>query len=144
MASTLNTSNSANRDSLLGPEMKHVDAMSRISGLDNHGVVGLQRQVMKEQDEGLEKLEETVISTKHIALAIGYEMVPAIPTQQNTPQEEGSRLPATTTGAPAGEQVVTLAKDELNRMIAEDVADRFVQPQVLSAVNLIVPKRKKC
>ncbi|GER47724.1 syntaxin of plants 52, partial [Striga asiatica] len=58
MASTLNMSNFANRDSLLGPEIKPVDAMSRISGLDNH-----------EQDEGLEKLEETVISTKHIALA---------------------------------------------------------------------------
>ncbi|CAA0833628.1 Syntaxin-52 [Striga hermonthica] len=74
MASTLNMSNSANRDSLLGPEMKPVDAMSRISGLDNHGVVGLQRQVMKEQDEGLEKLEETVSSTKHIALAVNEEL----------------------------------------------------------------------
>ncbi|GER54930.1 syntaxin of plants 52 [Striga asiatica] len=78
MASTLNMSNSANRDSLFGPEIKPVDAMSRISGLDNDGVVGLQRQLFlfclyviipAEQDEDLEKLEETVISTKHIALA---------------------------------------------------------------------------
>ena len=47
MASTLNMSNFANRDSLLGPEIKPVDAMTRAKGLDNYGVVGLQRQVMK-------------------------------------------------------------------------------------------------
>jgi SYP5 family syntaxin len=46
MASTLNMSNFANRDSLLGPEIKP-DAMSRTVGLDNNGLVGLQRQVMK-------------------------------------------------------------------------------------------------
>lgn len=74
MASTLNMSNFANRDSLLGPEIKSADAMSRTVGLDNSGLVGLQRQIMKEQDEGLEKLEETVISTKHIALAVNEEL----------------------------------------------------------------------
>ncbi|XP_047342091.1 syntaxin-52-like [Impatiens glandulifera] len=74
MASTLNMSNFSNRDSLLGPEIKPADAMKRIEGLDNHGVVGLQRQIMREQDEGLEKLEETVISTKHIALAVNEEL----------------------------------------------------------------------
>lgn len=47
MASTLNMSSFANRDSLLGPEIKPVDAMSRATGLDNYGVVGLQRQIMK-------------------------------------------------------------------------------------------------
>ncbi|KAF5949453.1 hypothetical protein HYC85_011446 [Camellia sinensis] len=47
MASTLNMSNFANRDSLLGPD---------------------------KQDEGLDKLEETVISTKHIALAVNEEL----------------------------------------------------------------------
>ncbi|KAJ4967153.1 hypothetical protein NE237_019002 [Protea cynaroides] len=73
MASALNMSNFANRDSLLGPDTKP-DAMSRTTGLDNHGLVGLQRQVMKEQDEGLERLEETVISTKHIALAVNEEL----------------------------------------------------------------------
>ncbi|XP_057431305.1 syntaxin-51-like [Lotus japonicus] len=73
MASTLNMSNFANRDSLLGPEIKP-DAMSRTVGLDNSGLVGLQRQIMKEQDDGLEKLEETVISTKHIALAVNEEL----------------------------------------------------------------------
>ncbi|GJY94609.1 syntaxin-51-like protein isoform X2 [Tanacetum coccineum] len=74
MASTLNMSNFGNRDSLLGPDIKPVDAMSRIAGLDNSGVVGLQRQIMKEQDEGLEQLEETVLSTKHIALAVNEEL----------------------------------------------------------------------
>lgn len=46
MASTLNMSNFANRDSLLGPELKP-DAVSRTVGLDNSGLVGLQRQIMK-------------------------------------------------------------------------------------------------
>ncbi|KAJ0593583.1 putative target SNARE coiled-coil domain-containing protein [Helianthus annuus] len=63
MASTLNMSNFANRDSLLGPDIKPADAMTRVSGLDN-----------SEQDEGLDKLEETVISTKHIALAVNEEL----------------------------------------------------------------------
>lgn len=74
MASTLNMSNFANRDSLLGPEIKPADVMSRTAGLDNQGLVGFQRQVMREQDDGLEKLEETVISTKHIALAVNEEL----------------------------------------------------------------------
>ncbi|KAK4795220.1 hypothetical protein SAY86_013214 [Trapa natans] len=74
MASTLNMSNFTNRDSLLGPETKTSDAISRTAGLDNQGIVGLQRQIMREQDDGLEKLEETVISTKHIALAVNEEL----------------------------------------------------------------------
>ncbi|KAH6778557.1 syntaxin of plants 52 [Perilla frutescens var. frutescens] len=74
IASGLNMPNFANRDSLLGPEIKPVDAMSRATGLDNQGVVVLQRQIMREQDEGLDKLEETVISTKHIALAVNEEL----------------------------------------------------------------------
>ncbi|KAK9017692.1 hypothetical protein V6N11_000698 [Hibiscus sabdariffa] len=65
MASAFNMSNFANRDSLLGPEIKP-DAMSRTTGLDNSGLV--------EQDEDLEKLEETVVSTKHIALAVNEEL----------------------------------------------------------------------
>lgn len=47
MASTLNMSNFGNRDSLLGPDIKPADAMSRIDGLDNSGVVGLQKQIMR-------------------------------------------------------------------------------------------------
>lgn len=42
MASTLNMSNFANRDNLLGPESKPGDAMSRTAGLDNQGIVVLQ------------------------------------------------------------------------------------------------------
>ena len=46
MASTLNmSSNFANRDSLLGPETK--PDMTRTVGLDNNGLVGFQRQIMK-------------------------------------------------------------------------------------------------
>ncbi|XP_028768935.1 syntaxin-52-like [Neltuma alba] len=74
MASTLNMSGFANRDSLLGPDTKPADAMTRTVGLDNGGLVGLQRQIMSEQDEGLEKLEQTVTSTKHIALAVNEEL----------------------------------------------------------------------
>ncbi|GAV60705.1 SNARE domain-containing protein [Cephalotus follicularis] len=73
MASTLNMSNFANRDSLLGPEIKP-DIMNRTTGMDNQSLVGFQRQIMKEQDEGLGKLEETVTSTKHIALAVNEEL----------------------------------------------------------------------
>ncbi|KAL5700886.1 Syntaxin-52 [Ranunculus cassubicifolius] len=74
MASSTNMSNFGNRDSLLGHDIKSADIMNRATGLDNHGLVGFQRQVMKEQDEGLEKLEETVLSTKHIALAVNEEL----------------------------------------------------------------------
>lgn len=74
MSSRLNLSNAANRDSLLGPDTETNDAMSRATGLDNNGVVDLQNQIMKEQDEGLQKLESTVLSTKHIALAVNEEL----------------------------------------------------------------------
>ncbi|KAJ6870296.1 hypothetical protein NC652_036048 [Populus alba x Populus x berolinensis] len=63
MASILNMSSSANRENLLGPDKKTDDIMNRATGLNNH-----------EQDQGLEKLEETVISTKHIALAVNEEL----------------------------------------------------------------------
>eukprot|EP00252_Welwitschia_mirabilis_P005097 TRINITY_DN1550_c0_g2_i1.p1 TRINITY_DN1550_c0_g2~~TRINITY_DN1550_c0_g2_i1.p1 ORF type:complete len:234 (+),score=44.83 TRINITY_DN1550_c0_g2_i1:243-944(+) len=74
MASALKMSNLGNRNDLLGDENKPVSEIDRTPGLDNYGLVGLQRQIMKEQDEGLEKLEETVISTKHIALAVNEEL----------------------------------------------------------------------
>ncbi|KAI4388385.1 hypothetical protein MLD38_000718 [Melastoma candidum] len=73
MASQVHMSNFA-RDSLLGPEIKPADVMAQTTGLDNQGIVGLQRQIMREQDEGLDKLEETVVSTKHIALAVNEEL----------------------------------------------------------------------
>lgn len=47
MATTLNMNHLANRDSLLGPETKRPDVISRATGLDNQGLVGFQRQVMK-------------------------------------------------------------------------------------------------
>lgn len=47
VASALNMSNFANRDSLLGPEMKSDDARNRVSGMDNQGIVGFQRLVMR-------------------------------------------------------------------------------------------------
>ncbi|PHT44029.1 Syntaxin-51 [Capsicum baccatum] len=74
MASTLNMSNFANRDSLLGPEIKPADAMSRATGLNNDGVVGLQRQIMKGKCCSALLLPETVMSTKHIALAVNEEL----------------------------------------------------------------------
>ncbi|KAJ8770347.1 hypothetical protein K2173_014958 [Erythroxylum novogranatense] len=73
MATTLNMF-SSNRDDLLGPDKKSEDVMNRGTGLDNQGLVGFQRQIMKEQDVDLGKLEETVTSTKHIALAINEEL----------------------------------------------------------------------
>ncbi|VVA28883.1 PREDICTED: syntaxin-52 [Prunus dulcis] len=74
MAIALNMSSLANRQNLLGPDKKMDDIMRRTADLDNHGLVSFQRQIMKEQDEGLEKLETTVISTKHIALAVNEEL----------------------------------------------------------------------
>ncbi|KAG9453196.1 hypothetical protein H6P81_006100 [Aristolochia fimbriata] len=74
MASALSMSNTANREDLVGKDKKSTDNMNRTVGLDNYGLVGLQRQIMREQDEGLEKLEETVISTKHIALTVNEEL----------------------------------------------------------------------
>ncbi|CAN6476908.1 unnamed protein product [Victoria cruziana] len=46
MASTLNMSSFANRDNLLGPESK-ASEINRTAGLDNYGIVGLQRQIMR-------------------------------------------------------------------------------------------------
>ncbi|KAH9621500.1 hypothetical protein KSS87_015002 [Heliosperma pusillum] len=128
MANTLNMSNFGNKDMLLGPEAKPVDAMSRIAGLDNQGIVGLQRQIMRgellivfvpgtyfpfcfacsvysvttvrftesiEQDEGLDQLEESVLSTKHIALAVNEELdlhTRLIDTLDHHVEVTGSRL----------------------------------------------------
>ncbi|KAL7103397.1 hypothetical protein ACP275_08G176700 [Erythranthe tilingii] len=67
----LNMSNFANRDRLIEPDS---DAISRTIGLDNQGIVDLQRQIMREQDEGLGKLAATMISTRHVALAVNEEL----------------------------------------------------------------------
>jgi SYP5 family syntaxin len=47
MATSFNMSNFANREDLLGQSKKAADDMSRVAGLDNQGIVSLQRQVMK-------------------------------------------------------------------------------------------------
>lgn len=68
----------ADRDALFGgasgsgmPPPRETEATAE---LDNRGLLGLQQQVMRQQDEELEAMEKTVISTKHIALAIGEEV----------------------------------------------------------------------
>ncbi|CAL4928732.1 unnamed protein product [Urochloa decumbens] len=48
--------------------------VNSIANMDNREMINLQRQVIKEQDSQLEILEETVVSTKHIALAINEEL----------------------------------------------------------------------
>ncbi|XP_057767844.1 syntaxin-51-like [Salvia miltiorrhiza] len=47
--------------------------MSRASGLNNSEILHLQNQIMREQDEELEKLAETIGNTSHIAWAINEE-----------------------------------------------------------------------
>lgn len=42
--------------------------------LDGAGLLQLQQQVMKNQDQELEHMEKAVVNTKHIALAIGEEV----------------------------------------------------------------------
>lgn len=77
MTSTLNIPNLGNRDLLLepdSPESKPSDGLSRAAGLSNAEVVSLQGQIIKEQDQDFDKLEETVMNTRHIALAINEEL----------------------------------------------------------------------
>lgn len=47
MATTLNMSGLANRDSLLGPDRKSEEVMNKAAGLDNQGLVAFQRQIIK-------------------------------------------------------------------------------------------------
>lgn len=47
MAATLNMSGLANRDSLLGPDRKSEEVMKQAASLDNQGLVGFQRQIIK-------------------------------------------------------------------------------------------------
>ncbi|KAL1220999.1 Syntaxin-51 [Cardamine amara subsp. amara] len=70
MVSAMDMSNFANISSSLGPD----DIRSRVIGMNNQGIVGFQRQVMRDQDELLENLEETVINTRRIALAINEDL----------------------------------------------------------------------
>lgn len=76
MATSVNSSQASNRSNLLGHDGGQAEPKenNRTSGLNNSGIIGLQRQIMREQDEDLVKLEETVMSTKHIALAVNEEL----------------------------------------------------------------------
>lgn len=47
MATALNMSGLANRDSLFGPDKKSEEVMNKAASLDNRGLVGFQRQIMK-------------------------------------------------------------------------------------------------
>lgn len=72
MAAALSSAQ-ASRASLMEGGIAPVET-SRTQGMDNSGLVKLQRQIMKEQDQDLESLERTVLSTKHIALAVNEEL----------------------------------------------------------------------
>lgn len=75
MTTNLSSSQAASRSNLLGQEVKtEPKESSRTAGVDNPGIIGLQRQIMREQDENLLKLEGTITSTKHIALAVNEEL----------------------------------------------------------------------
>eukprot|EP00250_Pteridium_aquilinum_P024588 c29299_g1_i1 orf=106-813(-) len=75
LAVSLN-SQDTNRSTLLGQDSVQAELKENnwTVGLSNSGIVGLQRQIMREQDEDLVKLEETAMSTKHIALAVNEEL----------------------------------------------------------------------
>lgn len=72
MSSSLSSAQ-ATRTSLMDGGVAPVET-SRTKGMDNSGLVNLQRQIMQEQDQDLESLEHTVLSTKHIALAVNEEL----------------------------------------------------------------------
>lgn len=76
MTISLNSSQESNRSSLLGQDgvQAELKENTRTFGLSNPGIVGLQRQIMRDQDGDLDKLEETALSTRHIALAINEEL----------------------------------------------------------------------
>jgi len=73
MAASVSSSQAANRANLLEGGITPVET-NRTQGLENSGLIGLQRQIMREQDEDLKGLESTVLSTKHIALAVNEEL----------------------------------------------------------------------
>lgn len=76
MAAALSTSQPSNRATLMGTDSRSAppEETSRTTGLDNYGIINMQKQVMKAQDDDLAGLEATVTSTKHIALAVHEEL----------------------------------------------------------------------
>lgn len=76
MAAALSANQPSSRSALIGKDARPTPAVEteQTAGLDTHGVVDLQRQMMREQDGELAELETTARSTKHIAIAIGGEL----------------------------------------------------------------------
>ncbi|KAM0926683.1 hypothetical protein ACQ4PT_003671 [Festuca glaucescens] len=77
VAAPFSMKNSTNRNDLLGAsdgrDATVVD-VSSLANMEDREIIELQRDIMKQQDESLDRLEETVVSTKHIALAINEEL----------------------------------------------------------------------
>ncbi|MCO5569457.1 hypothetical protein L7F22_023169 [Adiantum nelumboides] len=76
MSVTLTSHQERDRSSLLGQDGMQAELRenNRTVGLTNSGIIAFQRQSMKDQDDDLLKLEETALSTKHIALAVNEEL----------------------------------------------------------------------
>lgn len=80
MSRQLNAAQPSSRKTLLGtaaaePARRGQAAETdTTAGLDNRGVLVLQRQTMREQDDELADLEKSVKSTKHIAVTINDEL----------------------------------------------------------------------
>ncbi|XP_047083420.1 syntaxin-52-like [Lolium rigidum] len=77
VAAPFSMKNSSNRNDLLGPSDSRgatVVDVSSLANMEDREIIELQRDVMKQQDESLDRLEETIVSTKHIALAINEEL----------------------------------------------------------------------
>lgn len=80
MSKQLNTAQPSNRKTLLGASGADAQKSGQVAetettaGLDNRGVLILQRRTMQEQDDELADLEKNVKSTKHIAVAIKEEL----------------------------------------------------------------------
>jgi len=67
--------NPANRAALLeGAGQGKPKETADTAGLNNQGLVQLQRDLMKEQDEQVLQLEQTVNSTRHMAITIDEEL----------------------------------------------------------------------
>ncbi|KAI7996364.1 Syntaxin-51 [Camellia lanceoleosa] len=86
-----------NRDSLLGPEIEPADAISRASGLDNYGVVGLQRQIMEVKylanqewvkSDSLKIVENTAVPIIMLLVEVPHDLItPAVSTISTLKEE---------------------------------------------------------
>ncbi|KAH7301378.1 hypothetical protein KP509_23G022500 [Ceratopteris richardii] len=75
ITTSLNSYQASDRSSLLGQDNMQAELKENSTvGLSNAGIIGLQRNIMRDQDEDLAKLEETALSTKHIALTVNEEL----------------------------------------------------------------------